>query len=94
MPPGVGIVDVKFPAKGAELMGTGTRILLDPMTKEVIGKMPVLDEYGQPKLDRGKPMYEINDHWFVLNAKFVWKECATIARASYGCDAAASASRC
>jgi type IV pilus assembly protein PilM len=74
VPPGVGIVDVKFPAKSPELMGTGTRILLDPMTKEIIGKMPVLDEYGQPKLDRGKPMYEINDHWFVLNAKFVWKD--------------------
>jgi type IV pilus assembly protein PilM len=74
VPPGVGVVDVRFPAKGTEPMGTGIRILLDPMTKEVIGKMPVLDEYGQPKLDRGKPMVEINDHWFVLNAKFVWKD--------------------
>jgi len=74
VPQGVGAVDVRFPAKGIEPMGTGTRILLDPMTKEVIGKMPVLDEYGQPKLDRGKPMVEINDHWFVLNAKFIWKD--------------------
>jgi len=73
VPQGVGVVDVRFPAKGPEPMGTGTRILLDPMTKEVIGKMPVLNEYGQPKLDLGKPMYEVNDHWFVLNAKFVWK---------------------
>jgi len=74
VPGGVGVLDVRFAAKGPEPATTGTRILLDPMTKEVINKLAVLDQYGQPKLDRGQPVYEVNDHWFVLNAKFVWKD--------------------
>jgi hypothetical protein len=34
-----------------------------------------LDIYGKEKVNRkGEPVYEINDHWFVLNAKFVWND--------------------
>jgi len=75
VPTGVGVLDFRF-AKANEpmAMGTGTSILLDPMTKEVISKVAVLDQYGQPKLERGQPAVEINDYWFELNAKFVWKE--------------------
>jgi type IV pilus assembly protein PilM len=49
-------------------------ILIDPMTKETISKENVLDENGKQILYRGKPVYKINDHWFVLNAKFVWRD--------------------
>jgi len=49
-------------------------ILIDPMTRETISKETVLDEDGKPKLYRGQPVSKVNDHWFVLNAKFVWRE--------------------
>ncbi|MBW8039474.1 MAG: type IV pilus assembly protein PilM [Planctomycetes bacterium] len=53
----------------------GMRVLIDPMTKEIISKVAELDEDGKDKLDsRGKPIYIINDHWFVLNVKFTWKD--------------------
>jgi hypothetical protein len=53
----------------------GVRVLIDPMTKEVINKVAELDEYGKPKLDsRGKPIYTVNDSWFILNMKFAWKD--------------------
>ena len=49
-------------------------IIIDPMTKETISKEKVLDEDGEQELYRGQPQYKVNDHWFVLNAKFVWRE--------------------
>lgn len=62
------------------------------MTKEIISKVPVLDEYGREIIDRrtGSPMYEDNDYWFVLNFKVVWgdapkpPEPAAGAMSSYG----------
>ncbi len=56
-----------------------TKVLVDPMTKEVISKVSQFDESGRPKIDRtGQVVYEINDHWFVLNAKFIWKDAPVI----------------
>jgi len=49
-------------------------ILIDPMTKETISKEKVLDENGKQILYRGQPRFKVNDHWFVLNAKFVWRD--------------------
>jgi len=50
-------------------------IVIDPMTGETISKEPVLDKEGKQILDRnGRPVYKVNDHWFVLNAKFLWPE--------------------
>jgi len=49
-------------------------ILIDPMTGETISKEPVLNEDGKQKLYRGKPVFKVNDHWFVLNLKFIWKD--------------------
>jgi len=49
-------------------------ILIDPMTKETISKEKVLDENGKQVLYRGQPLFKVNDHWFVLNAKFVWRD--------------------
>jgi hypothetical protein len=49
-------------------------VLLDPMTKEVISKVDVLDEQGRKAKDRnGNPLSKTNDHWFVLNMKLRWK---------------------
>ena len=49
-------------------------ILIDPMTGETISKEPDLDENGKQKFYRGQPVYKVHDHWFVLNAKFLWKD--------------------
>ena len=54
----------------------GEWVLVDPMTKEIINKVAVLDEDGKQKLNKnnGEPVFQVNDHWFVLNFKFVWRE--------------------
>ena len=53
----------------------GIRVLIDPMTKEVISKVPEFESDGKEKLDRkGRPVYTVNDHWFTLNVKFAWKD--------------------
>ena len=67
IPAGIGLLEV-----GDE---SGVSVLVDPMTKEVINSVVELDEYGKQKLDRsGRPIYKVNDQWFVLNVKFVWKD--------------------
>jgi hypothetical protein len=48
--------------------------LVDPMTKERIDKVPVLNENGMPELYQGKPVFKVNDHWFELNVKFEWTQ--------------------
>jgi type IV pilus assembly protein PilM len=82
MPPGIGVPDVRF----EKVDGTGgQQVLIDPMTKEIISKVPVFDEYGQQKLDdQGEPRYKINDRWFVLNVKLKWKEAPAAPEASAG----------
>ncbi|MHC4103434.1 MAG: type IV pilus assembly protein PilM [Planctomycetota bacterium] len=76
VPQGIGIRDTKF-AKGkkADSKDFGEEVLIDPMTKEIISKVADLDEYGKEKIDRsGNVVYKVNDHWFRLDAKFVWKD--------------------
>lgn len=83
-PRGIGAVDVRY--ENADPMmrsiGTGKRFLIDPMTKEEIGKVAELDEFGNERLDReNNPIYVTNDHWFVLNVKFVWEDAPVSAEA-------------
>ncbi len=71
MPAGIGIVDFRKMGLG----GFEQSILLDPLTKEIITKVPEFDEDGREKIDRtGNVVYKINDHWFTLNLKLVWKD--------------------
>ena len=49
-------------------------VLVDPMTKELISKVPELRSTGEPLLVRGKPVFQVNDHWFVLKMKFRWQD--------------------
>ncbi|MBN2456694.1 MAG: type IV pilus assembly protein PilM [Sedimentisphaerales bacterium] len=75
MPAGIGLTAEQA---GVSVDGISQDIteepLYDPMTKEIISKVPKLDEYGSKKVTRsGDVVYENNDHWFVLDIKFVWK---------------------
>jgi type IV pilus assembly protein PilM len=77
LPVGIGIVKdagLDKVSKGGRLPGSKP-VLIDPMTKEVISKVAELDEHGREKIDRmGSIIYQVNDHWFVLNLKLVWKD--------------------
>lgn len=54
-------------------------VLVDPMTKEVISKVPLKDTSGRKRLDSlGRELYEVNDHWFILRFKLQWREGATL----------------
>ncbi|MHC4680699.1 MAG: type IV pilus assembly protein PilM [Planctomycetota bacterium] len=77
MPEGIGT----WQERPAKIAVTGPRApanvewdLVDPMTHEVINKIAEVDETGKQRLYRGKPVFKVNDHWFVLNVKFVWKD--------------------
>ena len=78
MPEGIGIWEERIDetARTGSRSGVLTRnkILIDPMTRETICKVSVLDEDGKPILYRGQPVFKVNDHWFVLNAKFIWRD--------------------
>jgi type IV pilus assembly protein PilM len=82
MPTGIGVVDIRFEKTAKPVPGQmtgGEQVLIDPMTKEVISKVSDTDEFGKPKLDfSNKPVYKVNDYWFILNAKFVWKDAPKI----------------
>jgi type IV pilus assembly protein PilM len=49
-------------------------ILIDPMTHEIIDKVVKYNEDGTRATDNtGRVAYEVNDHWFEIKAKFLWK---------------------
>jgi type IV pilus assembly protein PilM len=88
MPGGIGAIESRYvptkvaPSGPSGPAGPSTNIewyMVDPLTKETINKVDVLDELGRPKLYRGQPMFEVNDHWFVLNLKLVWRDGPKIA---------------
>ncbi len=78
IPAGIGVWEelIDETTRTGSRSGSLTRnwILIDPMTGETINKESVLDEDGKPILYRGKPVYKVNDHWFALNAKFIWRD--------------------
>jgi hypothetical protein len=77
MPVGIGVTDIRYrpvPAGTAQEEGAEW-ILIDPMTKETISKVAEWEENGSKKLDRrGAQVFTINDYWFVLNIKFLWRD--------------------
>jgi len=78
MPAGIGVRDIRYKPtpSGARQADNAEWILIDPMTKETISKIAEWEENGQPKRDprRGTQVYTVNDHWFMLNIKFVWRD--------------------
>jgi len=88
MPAGIGEPTVRYAPAVAVRPGYGSEqaniVLVDPMTKETISSVPELDANGNLKLVRGKPVYQVNDHWFVLNMKFVWRDAPKAPEAAPG----------
>jgi len=83
MPQGIGSVEAGPGKVEGGRDGSTAQVLIDPMTKEVIGKVVELDENGKEKRDRyGNTVYKTNDHWFKLDVKFVWKETPKEAKSS------------
>lgn len=78
MPPGIGEVAKKPFQTAISTLGYSTGrdnlVLVDPMTKEIISKIPKLLDSGRPLLERGRPVFQVNDHWFKLNVKFSWRD--------------------
>ncbi|MHC4659155.1 MAG: pilus assembly protein PilM [Planctomycetota bacterium] len=65
-PLGIGIFDVrseKAEEKETVYGASGEQVLVDPMTKEIISKV------AKPNGEE-----ELNDHWFVLKLKLIWKD--------------------
>ena len=76
MPGGIGVQEVRYnTADGIPKPGDpGQWVTIDPLTKEVINEISVLDEKGKPAHYQGKEVKKVNDHWFVLNVKFIWRD--------------------
>ena len=84
-PEGIGVWEEIIPEGATSLTATastrpgyvGTQSeweLVDPMTKETINKVAVMDEDGKQVIHMGRPVFRVNDHWFELNVKFEWTE--------------------
>lgn len=76
-PQGVGVFEALYRNKTSQSgpQETAEWVLKDPLTKEIISKISMLDQNGREMLmPNGQTTYEINDHWFVLNLKFVWRD--------------------
>jgi len=72
-------------------MGTvsGTQILVDPMTREIISAEPQKDAYGNPRLDPvGRPMKTVHDYWFAVDFKLKWTKAPQKTGSSTGTTAA------
>ncbi|MGD8500087.1 MAG: hypothetical protein PVJ86_05540, partial [Phycisphaerales bacterium] len=76
MPAGIGVQEIRYKTTGIQPDPTdkGEWFLIDPMTKEIINTVPELDENGKQRIYQGKPVVRVNDHWFVLNFKFSWRD--------------------
>ena len=71
MPVGIGIEQERVIGQGNKQ--TKQKVLVDPMTKEIINKVAELTDAGVEKRDRfGKTVYQANDQWFRISAKFQW----------------------
>ncbi len=74
MPGGIGLLVPSSEVAKVKTLDVGEKVLIDPMTNEIISQVPEFNTDGSKKIDRsGKVVYETNDRWFILNAKFVWK---------------------
>ncbi|MHC4622715.1 MAG: type IV pilus assembly protein PilM [Planctomycetota bacterium] len=92
MPAGIGLVESISAIADVDKAGIDEKdkfVFVDPMTKEVISKVSKFKD-GKQVLNRlGQVDYEINDHWFVIKFKLVWKDAPRTAAAAAGPPGAA-----
>ena len=76
LPGGIGVQEVRYyntegtePGRGE----TGYWVTVDPLTKEIMNEQAILDEKGRPRMYMDKPVTKVNDHWFLLKLKFIWR---------------------
>jgi hypothetical protein len=78
LPGGIGVREARYDdAEGTDLSQrqTGYWVVVDPLTKELMNDQPVLDSKGrQLNTIDGKPVTKVNDHWFLLKVKFIWRD--------------------
>jgi hypothetical protein len=77
MPSGIGVVEKRV-SQTKSLSGKPSEkkesVIIDPMTKEVISIVAKVNGEGKsPLKTSNRKDYVINDHWFVLKCKFLWK---------------------
>jgi hypothetical protein len=74
-PKGIGVRGWRFETPEGEKIEdkeNNEEVLRDPMTNEIISKIPELDENGEKVVKRGDVVYEVNDHWYKLDFKLLW----------------------
>jgi type IV pilus assembly protein PilM len=76
LPPGIGVQETRTNTSTTDSrQNKEEAVLKDPMTNEIISTVPVYNEDGIQELGMGgKPVFQVNDHWFILNLKFIWKD--------------------
>jgi type IV pilus assembly protein PilM len=88
MPGGIGIVENRqnpVTATKSLYNQKTSSVIIDPMTKEVISKEAKLDDDGKPIYSASNEIeYEVNDHWFVIQCKFLWKDAPKTSKAIGG----------
>ena len=71
MPVGIGIEQDRTIGQGNKQVKQ--KVLVDPMTREVINKVAKVNDAGVEIRDKfGRAIYETNDNWFRISAKFAW----------------------
>jgi len=84
LPGGIGVQEVRYYDTGTTTTTVGGRpgpsqrdaywVIIDPLTKEIMNEQALLDDKGRPREWQGKPVTKVNDHWFFLKLKFVWRD--------------------
>jgi hypothetical protein len=70
----------------------GVRVLVDPLTREIISTVSEVDVFGKERFNnRGEALTKTNDNWFVLNFKLKWKDAPKDAGQTSGSAPVASA---
>jgi len=90
-PSGIGVLDfwsTVFP--GNDFLSGNEPVLLDPMTKEIISRVPKADSQGKARVGGKLDDYKVNDQWFILRMKLLWNDATVDSSSSDGAAAAVS----
>ena len=70
----------------------GVRVLVDPLTREIISAVSEVDVFGKERFNsRGESLTKTNDTWFILNFKLTWKDAPKAVSQTSGSASEASA---